>query len=102
MISKEDVNFFFRLLLHPGSCIPRSPADIWGHPEVKRGERAVVVANLNSGCEVALYVVSNNEGKSLLQGDSVVKVTRSFPEFPSRNYTTTGMVELDVEIAEFC
>ena len=24
---------------------------------------SVVVAKLNSGCEVALYVVSNNEGK---------------------------------------
>ena len=60
------------------------------------------MAKLNSGCEVALYVVSNNEGKSLLQGDSVVKVTRSFPEFPSRNYTTTGMVELDVVIANNC
>ena len=100
MIFKEKVNFL-PLLPHPGTCIPRSPADHLGRPEVTRGERAVVVAKLNSGCEVALYVVSNNQGKSLLQGDGVVKVTRSFPEFPSRNYTTTGMVELDVEIAEY-
>lgn len=78
------------------------PCGHLGPPRSEARERAVVVAKLNSGCEVALYVVSNNEGKSLLQGDSVVKVTRSFPEFPSRNYTTTGMVVLHVEIAEFC
>ncbi|KAL9950553.1 hypothetical protein ACROYT_G043066 [Oculina patagonica] len=44
---------------------------------------------MNSGCEVALYVVSNNERKVFSKATGVVKVTRSFPEFPSRNYTTT-------------
>ena len=54
---------------------------------------------VKSGCEVRLCC--QQRGKSLLQGDSVVKVTKSFPEFPSSNYSTTGMVELEVEFPAF-
>ena len=61
----------------------------------------MVVVAKKSGCDVRLCC-QQQRSKSLLQGDSVVKVTKSFPEFPSSNYSTTGRVELEVEIAAFC
>lgn len=51
----------------------------------------------------SLLCCQQQRGKILLQGDSVVKVTKSFPAFPSSNYSTTGMVELEVQFpVYFC
>lgn len=55
-------------------------------PQCKEGASGCR-GEVKSGCEVRLCC--QQRGKSLLQGDSVVKVTKSFPEFPSSNYSTT-------------
>lgn len=72
-----------------------------GPPLVEAQGASGCRCEVKTGCEVRLCC-QQQRSKSLLQGDGVVKVTRSFPEFPSSNYSTTGRVEVGVETTAFC
>ena len=79
----------------------RSPATSMGRPWVK--ERTRRLSWRSERRLRSLLCCQQQRGKILLQGDSVVKVTKSFPAFPSSNYSTTGMVELEVQFpVYFC